>query len=550
MSIPLTLTASLDAPPAPAPAVALTASAEARTIAGTIVEYGALGYASTGPTIFEAGSLSFPAELARCKFLLMHDYERPIGTMASLTDDDDRPHASFTVAPGTLGDAALAEAADGRRDGLSVGCMITEYRYRDDGVLIVSAAEVREVSLVTVPAFQNSMVSTVAASLKGPELMTKPLLAPVPLTASTPAAEPQPEQPAQQPAPAQPAPAQPQPAQQPAPATASAVVREPAPQAAPVMGVQAHAAGTATDRLVNATLGYLMTGQSARGLEAAVTDVLLGDDAAKAYGANVEQHVGELWTASLVERPTIDSITRKPLTGLKVWGYVRDRTPVEGEPRMMNRYDFNKTEVPTAGKRRTRRVEADAEGYAGAWDIDRRDIDFGNGELIRATYEGAVDDYKEDTEADVLAKMLSASTLVPAVADVPAALTQLGLRAAGLGSNLTKIQFGAEAWAEFMDLSADAVPWWLQKYGAINLGDTSGSAGGLSFNVNQHLDARQIEAHDSRAATWYEKNPPIRVEAVDIARGGIDLGVYGYGATIINDPRAIFSTTLTAPAAG
>lgn len=184
----LTLTASLttDAPVAPADRY-LTASATDRTIAGVIVEYGTEGLASTGPTVFEAGSLEFPAEPGRVKFLTQHDTERPLGVAASIEHDDARAAGVFRVAAGTAGDEALAMAGDGRRDGLSVGCIIRDYTYTDDGVLHVRAAEVTEVSLVTIPAFRSSLVTTVAASQKGSDMTnTLAKVAPYQLTASQP----------------------------------------------------------------------------------------------------------------------------------------------------------------------------------------------------------------------------------------------------------------------------------------------------------------------------------------------------------------------------
>lgn len=33
-------------------------------------------------------------------------------------------------------------------------------------------------------------------------------------------------------------------------------------------------------------------------------------------------------------------------------------------------------------------------------------------------------------------------------------------------------------------------------------------------------------AIDKRAADFYEKNPPVRVNAVDLPKGGIDLGLF------------------------
>lgn len=544
--ITLYLTASAQAVESPATPVEnatsrhITASAATRTISGSIVEYGAIGYASTGPTIFEAGSLSFPADLSRVKFLLMHDMERPLGVQSSLQDDGHTPRGEFTVLPGGLGDSSLAEAADGRRDGLSVGCMITDYQYRDsDGVLVVKAATVKEVSLVTVPAFENALVGK--ASLKGQEMTHTTAHAPAPqsLTASTPAP---PEPATQTPAPSPTVP-EPQaavasasaPAHVPAqPATAAA--QTPAPQALPVIpgnsAVTLHSvAGSAFD--------YLRTGAPAAGLTAAMTDVIPSDDAGE--GLLRPQWVDELWQASRTERPTFDSVTVKPLTGKRVYGFKRDYT---SPGKIVDKYTGNKTEIPTSRKFKTIKVEKDATRWAGGYDIDRIDVDLGDGAMVKMAMEVAADDYKINSEAWLLATVVAKATEVGAVESVPAALAELGARAAGLGSALTKIQFGSTAWAEFVNLKRDEVPWWLQNQGEVNLATTSGTAGNLSFNVNPELDDDAVLAYDRRAVTAYEF-PLLTVTALDIPKGGIDLGFFAYGSGIVNDARAVFSTTIT-----
>jgi hypothetical protein len=63
----------------------------------------------------------------------------------------------------TAGSDVLVEAADGLRDGISVGANIIEHTVRD-GQIIVTSAELVEVSLVTSPAFDAARVSRVAAS--------------------------------------------------------------------------------------------------------------------------------------------------------------------------------------------------------------------------------------------------------------------------------------------------------------------------------------------------------------------------------------------------
>jgi HK97 family phage major capsid protein len=63
----------------------------------------------------------------------------------------------------TAGSDVLVEAADGLRDGISVGANIIKHTDRD-GQIIVTSAELVEVSLVTSPAFDAARVTQVAAS--------------------------------------------------------------------------------------------------------------------------------------------------------------------------------------------------------------------------------------------------------------------------------------------------------------------------------------------------------------------------------------------------
>ena len=49
------------------------------------------------------------------------------------------------------------------------------------------------------------------------------------------------------------------------------------------------------------------------------------------------------------------------------------------------------------------------------------------------------------------------------------------------------------------------------------------------------------------AGTFYElQGAPIRVEAIDIARGGIDEALFGYWATLLHDARGIVRSNITA----
>lgn len=141
------------------------ADLDGRTITGTLAPYGEQGHASLGPVVFAAGSLTFRDHVP---LLMGHDHERPVGLLSSRIDDGTKVTGTFRIPNTAGGDQALLEAAEQLRNGLSVGVDIVEHT-REDGTLIVQAAEVYEVSLVTFPAFTSARVERVAASEPAPD---------------------------------------------------------------------------------------------------------------------------------------------------------------------------------------------------------------------------------------------------------------------------------------------------------------------------------------------------------------------------------------------
>jgi len=135
-----------------------------RTITGQVVPFGAWGDTSMGPVQFAKGAFS---ELPKVKLLLEHDPKRPIGRAQQLMETPEGINATFKLAKTSAATDALIEAADGLRDGLSVGARIIDFESTDEG-MVVTAAELAEVSLVHTPAFSEAVVSQVAASAAAP----------------------------------------------------------------------------------------------------------------------------------------------------------------------------------------------------------------------------------------------------------------------------------------------------------------------------------------------------------------------------------------------
>lgn len=140
----------------------VTANKATRTITGQIVPFGSPGNTSAGKVVFLAGSIA-EFDPANIKLLVQHDPTRPTGRGVSAQHTPAGITMSFKVAETTTGNDMLVEASDGLRDGLSVGAVIDKFTHKD-GVMMVSAAQLVEVSLVTDPAFAEARVLDVAAS--------------------------------------------------------------------------------------------------------------------------------------------------------------------------------------------------------------------------------------------------------------------------------------------------------------------------------------------------------------------------------------------------
>jgi HK97 family phage major capsid protein len=142
------------------PITLTAADSRKRTISGTIVTWGERGNTSAGATVFEKGSIDFSKPV---KLLLEHDRTRPIGKLMDITADNAGIEATFKIAGTIAGDDSLLEAAEGLRDGFSVGVMVDNWENKN-GVMSITAAKLIEVSLVTDPAIDSARVADVAAT--------------------------------------------------------------------------------------------------------------------------------------------------------------------------------------------------------------------------------------------------------------------------------------------------------------------------------------------------------------------------------------------------
>jgi HK97 family phage prohead protease len=140
----------------------ITASdTESRMISGMIAPYGEVGYTSAGKVVFAEGSISIP-NIDKVKLLMAHDNSKVVGRMRTMESKRDGMYASFSVSRSTAGSDAILLAQEQLMDGLSVGVEVSASEPKGD-YLLVTAATLREVSLVESAAFTSAAVQSIAA---------------------------------------------------------------------------------------------------------------------------------------------------------------------------------------------------------------------------------------------------------------------------------------------------------------------------------------------------------------------------------------------------
>ena len=139
-------------------------SEERREISGLIVPMGTgeVGHTNLGGAVFEAGSIDV-TDISKIKLLSQHDVKKPVGRMTAAEVRPDGIYATFKLSRSTGGNDALIQAQEGLVSGLSIGAEIIKSKPSRDGHIVVSAAKLREVSLVTEPAFKSAQVLEIAA---------------------------------------------------------------------------------------------------------------------------------------------------------------------------------------------------------------------------------------------------------------------------------------------------------------------------------------------------------------------------------------------------
>ena len=146
------------------------ADTERRIVSGLVAPYGEIGHTSAGPVMFERGSIAIP-DTNKIKLLSQHQQDKPVGRDISFSDSTEGVYGSFRLSSSTRGQDALVLAQENLVSGLSVGVDVTASKPMGD-YLLVTAAVLKEVSLVESAAFSSASVSEIAAARAALEAAT------------------------------------------------------------------------------------------------------------------------------------------------------------------------------------------------------------------------------------------------------------------------------------------------------------------------------------------------------------------------------------------
>jgi HK97 family phage prohead protease len=139
------------------------ASTPPRTISGVAVPYNVVATVSGGQKVkFLPGSL--PVEGKAPRLLENHDGNRIIGIVTAREDSKDGMKYTARISATKAGDDAIELIKDGALDAVSVGVDPIDADIDEQGVMVVSKAAWRELSIVAEPAFPNATIDSIAAA--------------------------------------------------------------------------------------------------------------------------------------------------------------------------------------------------------------------------------------------------------------------------------------------------------------------------------------------------------------------------------------------------
>ena len=134
-----------------------------RTITGVAVPWNTPATVSSGESVmFKRGAFDVNAKPA--KLIEGHDLNALRGVITELVDDEAGLMFTAKFAKTRAADDAIELVKAGAYDSVSVGAVPVKFKYDKNGTMVVSQANLVEISLVAQPAFKDAVITEIAAS--------------------------------------------------------------------------------------------------------------------------------------------------------------------------------------------------------------------------------------------------------------------------------------------------------------------------------------------------------------------------------------------------
>lgn len=502
-------------------AASIECNEERREISGKIVPLGTgeIGQTNLGNYTFAANSIEI-VDPTKIRLLSQHNLQKPIGKMISAETRTDGIYAVFRLSRSTAGSDALIMAQEGLVTGLSIGAEILASKPSKDGYTVVSQARLKEVSLVTVPAFASAEILEIAAEEVIPVEETTLTESETVAVENTPTVEAVPE------------------------VEAAAVEA-----ARPTITAMAYT----TPRLnLNITAGEYAKAQlnasrgdaDARELVAALQVATVAENTGMVPPTYLKDVIGIIDSS----RPFIDSIERAalPASGMKIF------TPKLGTQAAValtaEGAEFGSVDTTVTFQEDT------VVKFAGAGKLDLELVDRSDPSFLdlylrelAASYAQKTDQYAAQIAADGSADSSSSTiykAIAKSIADSYGVMRQtpnnLLVATSGGNDNVDFASLLGEVDTTGRPLYAAAAP--QNANGLITQGSTNGTVAGLNLVVDPNYtggtSAIKVGLVYPTMAMRFHESGTLQIRANVVANGQLEIGIYGYVAVVNRYPTA------------
>jgi hypothetical protein len=281
-----------------------------------------------------------------------------------------------------------------------------------------------------------------------------------------------------------------------------------------------------------------MEGENGATLFAALSDVKFdGTGGLQPIMSPTPQWLGEAWTATKYRQQVLPLFSHGNLTALTFNGFKWTTKPAGGT------WAGNKGNVPS-----NTLVVAPTTGTAGRYaighDIAREFVDFPVEGFFESYAAAVTEDYSKWADTLVATAILAGATTLAgdALTTLPGGTNNIGSAASAIIDGATAIITAGS----LPDFALVAPALWKQMakmpksnvIGYLNaaLGLSEGDLDGFTIRPSATVAAGKVLVGCKEAVTVLElPGVPIRIDALDLARGGVDKAAFGYAGVNIND---------------